>query len=127
MTRHPISDSRVSTASEPADAHLVRTIDLPDAELSPDESRPVHMPHRTLDLVGDIEVTLDVRLGTTVMPIDNLMKLSQGAVLELDRHLGESVDVLLNNRSIARGAIVAVGENFGIQITEIVDETHGAV
>ncbi|HEX8669692.1 MAG TPA: flagellar motor switch protein FliN [Allosphingosinicella sp.] len=71
------------------------------------------------DLLRDVEVTLQVRLGEARMTLDELLGLSEGAVLPLDRGLGELVGVYLNQRLIARGEIVAVGESFGLRIVEV--------
>jgi flagellar motor switch protein FliN/FliY len=54
------------------------------------------------------------------MPISQLIKLGRGAVLELDRKVGESIDVVVNNRLIAKGEIVIVEERIGITMTEII-------
>jgi flagellar motor switch protein FliN len=82
---------------------------------------------RTLDIVGEVKVTLDIRLGSAVIPIGELMSLGEGAVIELDRHLGEPVDVLLNSHTIGRAEIVAVGDHFGIRMTEIPHTNHDNV
>ncbi|TKC89813.1 flagellar motor switch protein FliN [Trinickia terrae] len=93
-------------------------VDLP--EQTPSEQDHDNPPaQRSLDLVSDVKVTLDIRLGSTEMTIKDLMALQNGAVVKLDRHIGESIDVQLNQRTIARAEIVAIDEQFGIRITEI--------
>ncbi|KGB98884.1 flagellar motor switch protein FliN [Burkholderia cepacia] len=79
----------------------------------------IHALRPGFELVSDVKVTLDIRLGSAELTIKDLMALQTGSVIELDRHLGDSVDVKLNGRNIAHAEIVAVGEQFGIRITEI--------
>ena len=77
-----------------------------------------------LDRVLRIPVTLKVLLGTASMPIFQLTKLGRGAVIPLDRRVGEPVDVMINGRIIARGEIVVLdeeGSRFGVTLTEMID------
>jgi flagellar motor switch protein FliN len=70
-----------------------------------------------------IPVTVQVVLGTTTMPVSNLMKLGRGAVIALDQRVGEPVNVVVNGRIVARGEVVVVDEassRFGVSLTEIV-------
>jgi len=76
---------------------------------------------RDLEAVYDIPVTVIAVLGRTTMPVSQLLKLGRGAVVELDRKLGEAIDVYVNNRLVARGEVVMVDDNrLGITMTEIV-------
>ena len=72
-----------------------------------------------LEAVYDIPVEVTVVLGRTSMPISNVLKLGRGAVVELDRKIGESVDVFVNERLVARGEVVIVEDRIGITMTEI--------
>lgn len=72
-----------------------------------------------LEAVYDIPVEVTVVLGRTQMPISNVLKLGRGAVVELDRKIGESVDVYVNERLVARGEVVIVEDRIGITMTEI--------
>jgi flagellar motor switch protein FliN/FliY len=70
-----------------------------------------------------IPVTVQVVLGSTTMPVANLMKLGRGAVVALDQRVGEPVNVVVNGRIVARGEVVVVDEassRFGVSLTEIV-------
>ena len=70
-----------------------------------------------------IPVTVKVVLGSATMPVANLTKLGRGAIIPLDRRVGEPVDVVVNGRVIARGEVVVVDEatsRFGISLTEVV-------
>ena len=73
-----------------------------------------------LDMLHDVEMEVSAELGRTRMSIRELLSLSPGAIVELDRAAGSPADLLVNGRLIARGEVVVVDENFGIRITEIV-------
>jgi flagellar motor switch protein FliN/FliY len=78
---------------------------------------------RNLDLVMRIPVTMKIVLGSTTMPVSNLMKLGRGSIIPLDRRVGEPVDVVVNGRVVARGEVVVVDEatsRFGIKLSEVV-------
>ncbi|MFM7213608.1 MAG: flagellar motor switch protein FliN [Verrucomicrobiota bacterium] len=81
---------------------------------------------RDLDAVYDIPVQISAVLGRATMQVSQLLKLGRGAVVELDRRLGEAVDIYVNNRLVARGEVVMVDDNrLGITRTEIVKSDRG--
>ena len=84
------------------------------------ESR--HIPGvQGLDAVYDIPVQVSAVLGRATLQVSQLLKLGRGAVVELDRKLGEAVDIYVNNRLVARGEVVRVEDNrLGVTMTEIV-------
>lgn len=74
-----------------------------------------------LGAIYDIPVQVSAVLGRATMQVSQLLKLGRGAMIELDRKLGEAVDIYVNNRLVARGEVVMVGDNrLGITMTEIV-------
>jgi len=76
---------------------------------------------RDLEAVYDIPVTVSAVLGTATMQVSQLLKLGRGAVVELDRKLGEAIDIYVNNRLVARGEVVMVDETrLGVTMTEII-------
>ena len=76
---------------------------------------------RDLEAVYEIPVTVSAVLGKATMQVSQLLKLGRGAVVELDRKLGEAIDIYVNNRLIARGEVVMVDDvKLGITMTEIV-------
>ncbi len=76
---------------------------------------------RDLEAVYDIPVTVSAVLGKSTMQVSQLLKLGRGAVVELDRKLGEAIDIYVNNRLVARGEVVLVDETrLGVTMTEIV-------
>jgi len=91
---------------------------LPMPEIAPEED------DSELQLLMDIELPISIELGRTQMMIKNILRLSPGAIVELDKLSGEPVDLYVNNKKFAEGEVVVVDENFGVRITEIeqVDE-----
>jgi flagellar motor switch protein FliN/FliY len=76
---------------------------------------------RELEAVYDIPVTVSAVLGKATMQVSQLLKLGRGAVVELDRKLGEAIDIYVNNRLVARGEVVMVDDSrLGVTMTEIV-------
>ncbi len=74
----------------------------------------------SLDTVYDIPVQITVVLGRTSMQVNQLLKLGRGAVIELDKKVGEPIDIFVNNRLVARGEVVVVEERIGVTMTEII-------
>jgi flagellar motor switch protein FliN len=74
-----------------------------------------------LDLVRDIPVTLQVELGRADMLVQDVLELTPGKVIELDRLAGEPLDILINGKLLAKGEVVVVDENFGVRLTSIID------
>ncbi|MCU0816288.1 MAG: flagellar motor switch protein FliN [Cypionkella sp.] len=74
-----------------------------------------------LRLLENIGVKLSVEVGRTELTIRDLLRLSEGSVIELDRLAGDPLDVLVNGTPIAKGEVVMVGERFGIRFGQIID------
>lgn len=74
----------------------------------------------TLEAVSDIPVQISVVLGKTSMQVQQLLKLGRGAVVELDRKVGDPVDIYVNSRLVARGEVVVVEDKIGVTMTEII-------
>jgi flagellar motor switch protein FliN/FliY len=92
----------------------------------PDARPAASGPAANLEMVMRIPVTVKVVLGGATMPVANLVKLGRGAIIPLDRRVGEPVDVVVNGRIVARGEVVVVDEatsRFGVSLTEIVGPT----
>jgi flagellar motor switch protein FliN len=75
---------------------------------------------KDLEAVYDIPVQLSAVLGKASMQVSQLLKLGRGAVVELDRKVGEAIDIYVNNRLVARGEVVVVEERLGVTMTEII-------
>jgi flagellar motor switch protein FliN/FliY len=78
---------------------------------------------RNLDLLLDIPLKVTVELGRTKRTIKDILDLSAGSIIELDKLAGEPVDILVNQKLIARGEVVVIDENFGVRVTDIVSRS----
>jgi flagellar motor switch protein FliN len=72
-----------------------------------------------LDVILDIPVSMSLEVGRTQIPIRNLLQLTQGSVVELDRLAGEPLDVMVNGTLIAHGEVVVINEKYGIRLTDV--------
>lgn len=77
-----------------------------------------------LEVVLDIPVRISMEVGATQISIRNLLQLTQGSVIELDRLAGEPLDVLVNGTLIAHGEVVVVNEKFGIRVTDVISPSE---
>ena len=87
-----------------------------DAADIPDKPRSA----QDLEAVYDIPVRVSAVLGKSSMQVNALLKLGRGAVVELDRKVGEAIDIYVNDRLVARGEVVVVDDRLGITMTEII-------
>lgn len=71
------------------------------------------------DILQNIPVTLSVEVGRAIIKIRDLMRLTQGSVVELDRMAGEPLDLLVNNTVVAQGEVVLINERYGIRLTRV--------
>ena len=89
-----------------------------DLKGHPLEARP--QSAKDLEAVYEVPVQISAVLGRATMQVSQLLKLGRGAVVELDRKVGEAIDIYVNNRLVARGEVVIVDEHLGVTMTEIV-------
>ena len=92
-------------------------------DVSPYESSST--PAKDLEAVYDIPVQISAVLGKSTMQVNQLLKLGRGAVVELDRKVGEAIDIYVNNRLVARGEVVVVEDRLGVTMTEIIKSDRG--
>ena len=86
-----------------------------------DEEFPLGEPMaKDVEAIYDIPVQISAVLGRSTMQVSQLLKLGRGAVVELDRKVGEAIDIYVNNRLVARGEVVVVEDKLGVTMTEIV-------
>lgn len=78
-----------------------------------------------LDVIMDLELEISIQMGRTRMKVKDVLALSVGAIIELDKMVGEPMDIYANDRVIARGEVIVVDEDFGIRVTEIVNREEG--
>jgi flagellar motor switch protein FliN/FliY len=72
------------------------------------------------DLIMDVTVTVTLEVGHAQITVRELLQLTQGSILELDRPAGDPLDVLVNGVRVARGEVVVVNDKFGIRLTEVI-------
>jgi flagellar motor switch protein FliN/FliY len=82
----------------------------------------MNVDQTNLNLLLDIPLRVTVELGRTQKVIKDILELSQGSIVELDKLAGEPVDILVNNKLIAKGEVVVIDENFGVRVTDIVSQ-----
>jgi flagellar motor switch protein FliN/FliY len=75
---------------------------------------------RNLNLILDIPLRVTVELGRTKMPVNELLNLTQGSVIELNKLAGEPMEVYVNDKMIARGEAVVINEKFGVRLTDVI-------
>ena len=90
--------------------------ELPDGAAANSSAEP------DIDVILDVPVTLSLEVGRAKMSVGSLLRLNQGAVVELDRRAGDPLDVLVNGALVARGEIVVVNDKFGIRLTEVLSQ-----
>jgi flagellar motor switch protein FliN/FliY len=92
--------------------------------MSAEPEAPKEVSTRRLDLLLDVPLDVTVELGRSKMTIQELLGLSPGSVIELDKIAGEPLDIVVNDRLIARGEAVVINDKFGIRITDIISKAE---
>ncbi|MBO9523557.1 MAG: flagellar motor switch protein FliN [Nocardioidaceae bacterium] len=130
FTAVPLAGSQVAAALLVDDALLVVpaadpsfAATTPPAATEPPADNVTALPRRGIEMLHGVDMEVTVELGRTRMTVRDLLALTPGAVLELDRAAGSPADLLVNGRLIARGEVVVVDEDFGLRVTEIVDDS----
>ena len=99
-----------------------------EAEGGDSEVEAIEVPEvgtaQDLEAVYDIPVQVSAVLGKSTMEVNELLRLGRGAVVELDRKVGEAIDIYVNNRLVARGEVVVLEDKLGITMTEIFKSDH---
>ena len=81
-------------------------------------------PARGIDLLGDVNLNVKIELGRTRMLVEDVLKLSEGAVVELDKLAGDPVDVYVNERHVAKGEVLVLNDNFCVRVNEILADPN---
>jgi len=98
--------------------------DLLMTELPLDEFKPQSEPHNPIwkkEVIKDVEVNIDIRLGSATITVSELFSWKKGSVLTLDNNINAPVDILLNQKVVGKGQLVACGEHYGIEITDVIE------
>lgn len=94
----------------------LRAFDIPDLDPRGLDSAA----SQAIDLLRDVELDVKIELGRSRMLVDDVLRLGEGSVVELDKLAGDPVDVFVNNRLVARGEVLVLNDNFCVRINEIV-------
>lgn len=89
-------------------------------EITEESAVDPNQKQKDVDAIYDIPVQISAVLGKSTMQVSQLLKLGRGAVVELDRKVGEAIDIYVNNRLVARGEVVVVEDRLGVTMTEII-------
>jgi flagellar motor switch protein FliN/FliY len=79
-----------------------------------------------LDIILDIPLNITVELGKVRMPVNELLQLGQGSIIELSKQVGEPLDIYVNNKLVAKGEVVILDEKFGIRVADIINPAERA-
>ncbi|WP_418627505.1 flagellar motor switch phosphatase FliY [Anaerosinus sp.] len=107
-------------AAAPMEARVSPNVPVQPAQFSPLTQSAVHINDGNIGLILDVPLQVTVELGRTKKLIKDVLELSTGSVIELDRLAGEPVDILVNGKLLAKGEVVVIDENFGVRVTDIV-------
>ena len=107
------ADDNTNKDAQETDALAADSNELPDIGDLPRGAKD-------LEAVYDIPVQVSAVLGKSTMQVSQLLKLGRGAIVELDRKVGEAIDIYVNNRLVARGEVVVVEDHLGVTMTEII-------
>lgn len=113
-----------SNQLEEAASEAAERADFDDLEQGSESAIP-HLPKDVdLNVILDVDVTLELEVGRTNISVRDLLQLNQGSVVELDRLAGEPLDVLVNGTLVAHGDVVVVNNNYGIRLTDVVSPSE---
>ena len=118
-TSESVAGAVESVASPAGGGTPVRPFDIPDLSLQDSDDAAA----QGIDLLRDVELNVKIELGRSRMLVDEVLRLGEGAVVELDKLAGDPVDVFVNNRLVARGEVLVLNDNFCVRINEIVPRT----
>ena len=103
---------------------MIKAVEVEDGIMADEEqATEPGKPTTDVEALMDVEVEITAVLGTTLMPISQILKLGRGAVVELNRSVGEDIEVEANNRLVAKGEVIVVDDRLGVTMTEIIKMT----
>jgi len=120
MLEHDMTDETELNLNELDEEVVTEAQDEDEVEEVYADEEKTEITSRELEAVYDIPVQVSAVLGKQTMQVSQLLKLGRGAVVELDRKVGEAIDIYVNNRLVARGEVVIVEERLGVTMTEII-------
>lgn len=105
---------------------VAANVPVQPAQFTPLATGPVQVNQANIGLILDVPLQVTVELGRTHKSIKEILDLTNGSIVELDKLAGEPVDILVNGKLLAKGEVVVIDENFGVRITDIVDPAERA-
>jgi flagellar motor switch protein FliN/FliY len=99
-----------------------KPVDLPDLDLSAIRQAALSGSGAGLDLLDDVTLNVKIELGRTRMFVEDVLRLSENSVVELDKAAGDPVDIFVNDRHVARGEVLVLNENFCVRVSEIIQK-----
>ncbi len=114
------SQAEVQREPERAPQREVKAVEVHEAKFGQLTPSRIGEPHKNIDLILDVPLNISVVLGRTKKSVKDILNLSTGSLIELDKLAEEPVEILVNGKKIAYGEVVVVDENFGVRITNIV-------
>lgn len=118
ISREAESAAAGSARSTARPEHATTELELP---AFPDHA--LGGPTETIDLLADVSLNVKIELGRTSMFLEDVLKLGEGAVVELDKLAGDPVDIYVNNRPVARGEVLVMNDNFCVRVHEILSDS----
>lgn len=122
----PISEQqataqRVAEPQQPSTPKQKREIEVQQAQFASFDDSPTRTQevNQNLNMLLDIPLQVTVELGRTKRSVEEILEMTPGSIIELDKLAGEPVDILVNNRLIANGEVVVIDESFGVRITDV--------
>ena len=106
-------DRRAAPAFDPA--HAALPLDLPNLQRAMGDAQASN-----IDLLRDVELNVKIELGRSQMLVEDVLKLAEGSIVELDKLAGDPVDVFVNDRLVARGEVLVLNDSFCVRVNEIV-------
>lgn len=106
--------------------HVATNVPVQSAQFTPLAAQPVQVNDANIGLILDVPLSVTVELGRTKKSIKEILEITTGSIVELDKLAGEPVDIMVNGKFLAKGEVVVIDENFGVRITEIASPAERA-
>ena len=110
----------------PSTPHVASNVPVQPAMFAQLSTAPVQVNDANIGLILDVPLQVTVELGRTKKTIKDILELTNGSIVELDKLAGEPVDIMVNGKFLAKGEVVVIDENFGVRITDIVSPVERA-
>lgn len=107
-------------------SHIATGVPAAQAQFMPLSTTPVQVNEANIGLILDVPLQVTVELGRAKKTIKDILELTSGSIVELDKLAGEPVDIFVNGKFLAKGEVVVIDENFGVRITDIVSPAERA-